>query len=137
MNINPSSFRRTATGLVAVVFALGAVTACGSSPKSSAPTSDKATTVVTKLLSFKPEKLTVKAGATVTWHVSDSIGHTVTTGTFTVGSDGLRTAENPDGVLDMPLKPGKDATFKFTKAGTYTYYCSIHKGMSGQIVVTP
>lgn len=93
--------------------------------------------VTTKLLDFTPQKLTVKAGTTVVWKVSDGIGHTVTTGTFTVGGDGLRSAEEADGVLDMPLTKGQNVSHAFDKPGTYTYYCSIHKGMNGEITVTP
>ena len=73
----------------------------------------------------------------MTWCDSDGIGHTVTTGTFTLGSDGLRTAQNPDGLIDKPLSKGKDVSYTFTKPGKYVYYCSIHKGMAGEIDVTP
>ncbi|MFL6108178.1 MAG: plastocyanin/azurin family copper-binding protein [Marmoricola sp.] len=138
MTSTNSQVRRTAAALGAAVLALSLVSACGSSGSGSKPsTSAKADTVTTKLLSFMPAKLTVKAGTKVTWSDSDGIGHTVTTGTFTLGSDGLRTAENPDGLIDMPLSKGKDVTFTFTKPGKYVYYCSIHKGMAGEIDVTP
>jgi plastocyanin len=132
--------------LVAAAALLVLVSACGSSGGSSAgssgkgasaPSSAAPNTVTTKLLSFMPQTLTVKAGTKVTWTDSDDIGHTVTTGTFTVGSDQLRTSEHPDGVIDMPLKQGTDVTYTFTKPGKYVYYCSIHKGMNGEIVVTP
>ena len=126
------------TSLVVAALLLTLVAGCGSSSSDSTKTSGSAKdTVVTKLLSFKPEKLTVKVGTTVTWKAGDGIGHTVTTGTFTLGSDGLRTAENPDGLIDKPLSSGKDVTFTFTKPGKYVYYCSIHKGMAGEIDVTP
>lgn len=101
------------------------------------PASGDASTVTTKLLDFTPEKLTVKAGTTVVWKVSDDVGHTVTTGTFTLGGEGLRSTEEPDGVLDMPLAKGKNVSHTFDKPGTYTYYCSIHKGMNGEVTVTP
>lgn len=139
MNTN---YRRTSR-LAAVVgssLALAVLAGCGSSGttgSSPAAAHDKANTVTTKLLSFGPKKLTVKAGTTVTWTDSDSIGHTVTTGTFTLGSNGLRTAEHPDGLIDMPLRGGKDVSFTFEKPGRYVYYCSIHKGMSGEVDVTP
>jgi plastocyanin len=119
--------------------ALALTTGCGSSDSKGSDSGtklDPKTTVTTKLLSFMPEKLTVKAGTTVTWDAGDGIGHTVTTGTFTLGSDGLRTEENPDGLIDMPLKQGKDITYTFKKPGKYVYYCSIHKGMNGEIDVT-
>ena len=102
-----------------------------------ASASGNASTVTTKLLDFTPEKLTVTAGTTVIWKVADGIGHTVTTGTFSLGGDGLRSAEEPDGVLDMPLAKGKNVSRTFDKPGTYTYYCSIHKGMNGEVTVTP
>ncbi|MCW2783704.1 MAG: putative copper-binding protein plastocyanin/az urin family protein [Marmoricola sp.] len=127
--------------MAAVLVALLLVSACGSSSGKSGSAStakhDSATTVTTKLLSFMPGTLTVKAGTKVTWVAGDGIGHTVTTGTFTVGSDGLRTAQHPDGKVNMPLSKGHDVSYTFTKPGKYTYYCSIHHGMNGVIVVTP
>jgi plastocyanin len=35
----------------------------------------------------------------------------------------------------VPLGPAKPLTVKFTKAGTYTYYCNIHLGMKGVVRV--
>ena len=138
---NTSRARRTAGALGATALALALAAGCGSSNSSdSGPGSGSGSakdTVTTKLLSFKPEKLTVKVGTTVTWKAGDGIGHTVTTGTFTLGSDGLRTAENPDGLINKPLRAGKDVTYTFKKPGKYVYYCSIHKGMAGEIDVTP
>ena len=127
------------TSVVITALLLTLVAGCGSSssPKTSGSSSASKDTVVTKLLSFKPEKLSVKVGTKVTWKAGDGIGHTVTTGTFTLGSDGLRTAENPDGLIDKPLRAGTDVTYTFTKPGKYVYYCSIHQGMAGEIDVTP
>jgi plastocyanin len=130
-----------ASGVAAVMGAAG----CGSTthPSTTAgaarsgPSSATATVVMTKLLSFGPQKLTVAAGTTVTWRVGDGIDHTVTTGSFTVGGDGLRTAENPDGTIDAPLTKDRPVSHTFTAPGTYRYYCSIHKGMNGTIDVTP
>lgn len=128
--------RKHAT-VLALIGAISVLSACGSSeaePSTSAAA--KGTTVTTKLLAFEPAELTVKAGTTVVWKVSDSVGHTVTTGTFELGGDGLRTSENPDGRIDKPIGAGKEASYTFTEPGTYTYYCSIHKGMSGEVTVT-
>jgi plastocyanin len=116
------------------------VVACGQSTDTAPPGEGQPTPsgkVVTKLLVFDPEKITVKAGTTVTWQVADSIGHTVTTGTFTLGGDGLRSDERPDGKIDKKLAKGQDVSFTFDQPGTYTYYCSIHKGMNGEVEVTP
>ena len=101
-----------------------------------APISDSPNHVVTKLLEFQPRKLTVPAGTEVTWDAGDNIAHTVTSGTFAVGADGLRSSEQPDGKLDQPLAKGRPVTFTFTDPGTYQYYCSIHKGMQAEIDVT-
>jgi plastocyanin len=128
--------RSVRTGLIAMVAALAAA-GCGSSepgPPSGAGSADAM--VTTKLLSFEPKKLTVTAGTTVTWDVGDAIAHTVTTGTFTVGGDGLRTDAQPDGTIDLPLAKGKSIRFTFDKPGTYIYYCSVHKGMHGEVNVT-
>jgi plastocyanin len=128
----------TRKGLLAIAALLLAfsLAGCGSSDKSSASQPAKANEVTTKLLAFNPETLTVKVGTKVTWTAGDGIGHTVTTGTFTVGSDDLRSEEHPDGTIDMPLKKGEDVSYTFTKPGKYSYYCSIHKGMNGEVVVT-
>lgn len=133
-----TTFHRTAGALGVAALTVAIATGCGSS-STPASTShlDKATTVSTKLLSFVPAKLTVKVGTKVTWTDLDSIAHTVTTGKFVIGSQGLRTSENPDGLINMPLSQGKNVTYTFTKAGKYVYYCSIHKGMNGEIDVTP
>lgn len=112
-------------------------TPTGPSTSNTAPPSGAASTVTAKLLKFEPEKITVKAGTPVTWKVSDGIAHTVTTGTFTADANGLRSAEQPDGKLDMPLTKDKEVSFTFDQPGTYTYYCSIHKGMNGEAEVTP
>lgn len=134
-----SRWRRRAAYLAPAVLALTLV-GCSSGDEGSSGdtgTADPGSTVTTTLLTFEPEQLTVETGTEVTWQATDGVGHTVTTGTFTVGGDGLRTEENPDGLIDMPLSQGEDVTFTFDEPGTYTYYCSIHKGMSGEVVVTP
>ncbi|MGH3941289.1 MAG: cupredoxin domain-containing protein [Pseudonocardiaceae bacterium] len=105
-------------------------------PTSGAEPPSGTVTVLTKLLKFDPEKITVEAGTPITWRAGDGIAHTVTTGTFTVGGNGLRTAEQPDGRIDAPLTQEKEVSFTFDEPGTYTYYCSIHKGMNGEAEVT-
>jgi plastocyanin len=63
----------------------------------------------------------VKAGTKVTWTNKDSVTHTVTAdkGAFNSG----------------PLSPGNNFSFTFTRAGTYSYHCSIHTSMMATIVV--
>lgn len=71
--------------------------------------------------SFGPQTLTVPVGTTVTWTNRDDIPHTVV---------------STDGVFKSKVRD-TDETFSytFTKAGTYTYFCSVHPKMTGTIVV--
>jgi plastocyanin len=70
---------------------------------------------------FAPQRLTVKAGATVTWTNEDDIPHTVASTTKAFKSK----------VLDTDDK----FSFTFTTAGVYEYFCSLHPHMTGTIVV--
>ena len=71
--------------------------------------------------SFAPETLTVAAGTTVTWTNRDDIPHTV------VSTEGVFKSK----VRDTDEK----FSYTFTKAGTYSYYCSVHPKMTGKVVV--
>jgi plastocyanin len=70
---------------------------------------------------FGPQTLTVPVGATVTWTNKDDIPHT------SVSTEGVFKSK----VLDTDEK----FSYTFTKAGTYSYYCTIHPKMTGKIVV--
>jgi Icc protein len=71
--------------------------------------------------SFTPRSLTVPVGATVTWINHDDVPHTVVSTKKRFASPALDT----------------DARFsyRFTAAGTYSYYCSVHPTMTGTVVV--
>ena len=73
--------------------------------------------------SFSPVTLTVAAGTTVTWTNRDDIPHTV------VSSDDPRVFKS------KALDTDDRFSFTFTKAGTYSYFCSIHPKMTGKVVV--
>jgi plastocyanin len=70
---------------------------------------------------FGPQTITVPVGTTVTWTNSDDIPHTA------VSTDGVFKSK----VMDTDEK----FSYTFTKAGTYSYYCSVHPKMTGQVVV--
>jgi plastocyanin len=70
---------------------------------------------------FGPQTVTVPVGATVTWTNVDDIPHTA------VSTDGVFKSK----VMDTDEK----FSYTFTKAGTYSYYCSVHPKMTGKIVV--
>ena len=73
--------------------------------------------------SFGPAALTVSVGSTVTWTNRDDIPHTV------VSSD------DPKAFKSKVLDTDEKFSFTFTKAGTYSYFCSIHPKMTGKVVV--
>ena len=70
---------------------------------------------------FAPQKLTVKAGTTITWVNEDDIPHTVVATTLAFRSHALDTDDK--------------FTFTFATPGTYEYFCSLHPHMTGTIVV--
>ena len=70
---------------------------------------------------FGPQAITVPVGTTVTWTNSDDIPHTA------VSTDGVFKSK----VMDTDEK----FSYTFTKPGTYSYYCSLHPKMTGQVVV--
>jgi plastocyanin len=71
--------------------------------------------------SFGPDTLTVPVNSTVTWVNKDDVPHVI------ASNDGLFKSK----ALDTDDK----YSYTFTKAGTYSYYCSIHPKMVGKIVV--
>ena len=71
---------------------------------------------------FTPTILRAASGARVTWKNADSYGHTVTG----VGESW--------GSYDEIL-PGESVTYRFQGPGVYLYFCVIHPGMVGAVVV--
>jgi plastocyanin len=84
------------------------------------PASGNAPSVSIVNFSFSPASLTVSVGTKVTWTNNDSTTHTVT---------------DDHGAFNQSLPPGQTFTFTFTKAGTYTYHCNIHRSMTATIIV--
>ena len=132
------------TFAIALGLASLALAACGSSSSSSssstsssassASTTSSATapagqsgkvasghvTVAISKYKFGPAKLTVKPGTSVTFSNHDMTAHTATAnGGFDSGT----------------IKPGAEATVKFSKPGTYPYICQFHAFMHGTVVV--
>ncbi len=93
---------------------------------------------------FLPTSTYIRAGDTVTWSFTWDEPHTVTFGQ-PQGDPTAPAASNTatydgTGVVNSGLvfpTPGQESTFSvtFTKEGSYDYYCVIHPGMTGQVVV--
>lgn len=79
-------------------------------------------TVTIKNFTFEPSDLTIAKGETVTFLNTDGAPHTATAdnGTFDTGR----------------LGKGDKKAFKFTAAGTFTYFCALHPKMKGTITVS-
>ncbi len=73
-------------------------------------------------MAFTPQDLQVKVGQKVTWTNQDQLNHTTTSDT------GVFDSEN--------VASGNTFSYTFTKAGIYTYHCSIHTSMKAQVTVT-
>jgi plastocyanin len=93
----------------------------GGAVSTSAGTGSSGDQVEVKDFAFSPGTLKVKVGTKVTWKFDDSTAHTVKADDGSFHSSGL--------------SGGKTYSFTFSKAGQYSYICSIHPSMKGEIDV--
>ena len=79
------------------------------------------TTVRVKALDdvFRPSTVTIDRGSRVRWVNRGDHDHTTTGSSWNV-----------------TLSPGEHFTKRFRRAGTFTYSCVLHSGMTGRVVVT-
>jgi plastocyanin len=96
------------------------VSGCGASHPAAPPVA----TVTLQNTAYNPAALSVHVGDAVTW----------------VWADG-NVPHNIDGASDLssfdsgaPTTTGS-WTYRFNKAGTYTYHCDVHPGMIGTVTV--
>jgi plastocyanin len=87
-----------------------------------APASLKPIEVAVKDNLFAPATIHAKVGQKITWNLDGQVAHTVT------ATEG---ASFDSGAL----QPGASFSYVTKKAGTISYLCSFHQGMTGQIVV--
>ncbi|HVW33337.1 MAG TPA: cupredoxin domain-containing protein [Acidimicrobiia bacterium] len=74
---------------------------------------------------FKPQKVVVKAGTTVTWTNRDTAIHDIK------DTSPLATPQSKD------LAKGDTFTITYAQPGTYSYICGIHQYMTGSVEVVP
>jgi hypothetical protein len=72
---------------------------------------------------YSPATLTINVGDTVTWTNHDSAPHNVVVST------------GPEKFTSPTLQTGQSFSHTFTKAGGYSYYCSIHPDMKASVTV--
>ncbi len=103
----------------AIVLAVAVFTTAAALPAASAQAAN--TEVLIDQFTFTPQRITVKAGATVTWTNEDDVPHTIASSSKFFKSKALDT--------------GDKFSFTFTTPGTYEYFCSLHPHMTGAVVV--
>jgi len=118
------NWKRARIGLgCATIFVLGIVAASyANGARQKAASGGTGTQVKIDNFTFAPVALTIPVGTTVQWVNRDDIPHTVV-------SDDKSTIKSK--VLDTD----EQFSYTFTKAGTYSYFCSIHPKMTGKVVV--
>jgi plastocyanin len=114
---------------ISLVLLMSVLAACGApatEAPSGAPTAGGEANVTMVNIAFQLEEITIQAGTTVTWTNEDSFPHTVTSGT----------RDNPSGLFDSGnVAQGETFQFTFKEPGTYEYFCGIHPGMNGTVIV--
>jgi plastocyanin len=101
------------------------IAACGGSP-APAPTAApkaQATAVQVEMRHnrFMPHAVVVRLGQAVRWTNRDAVVHTVASQDLRLSSEGIR--------------PGTTFTYRPSRAGTFAYFCTIHFGQTGRLVV--
>lgn len=134
--------RRTAALALALTTSGLLVAGCGGSDDSAdGRTADAATqpgaTVHLAFTLFEEKRVTLKAGESLTFENENPIEHVIVQGPWEAGPDGLRTSETDDGTFRLTVKDkGEKASQAFPTAGTFPFFCTIHKGMNGTVTVT-
>ena len=108
----------TLAGLLMAVF-IAAVAGPGSTQTANAATGG----VSIKSFRFSPATITIKPGEAVRWiNDEDATPHNVI-------------SERAGGFASATLRPGDSYFQTFAQAGAYNYFCGIHPGMRGVVLV--
>ncbi|HJT10763.1 MAG TPA: plastocyanin/azurin family copper-binding protein [Candidatus Nitrosotalea sp.] len=88
---------------------------------------------------YSPPTVTISVNQSVTWINQDKETHTITSGHSSGRASLLgNSAGQPNGLFDSGYIPmEKSWTHKFTKAGTFEYFCTLHPWMQGYVIVKP
>ncbi len=119
--------------VLAIAVLTGFVAGCGQgsspSPTGPSPTPSPSSSTVSIVSgasskgagAYSPNPITIATGMTVTWMNNDSITHTSTSDTNAWDSGNIAA--------------GGSFSHTFSSAGTFTYHCMIHPGMTGTVTV--
>ncbi len=110
------------------LIALLGLAGCGGEKTAATPAptptaAPKTVQVAMRDIKFVPARITVKVGQTVRWTNHDKVQHTVASAALKIASEGIG--------------EGQSYRYRATRAGRFAYYCTIHAGQTGVLVVTP
>jgi plastocyanin len=131
--------RRTAVALAIGTLVLAS--ACGGSSgtkKSTGTAAKPGATVSIDFSLFAKKDFAIKTGQALTFVNNNPITHEIVEGPWKADSQGQRTSEMNDGTFDLKIdaKKGFTAEHVFDKAGTFQFFCTIHKGMNATVTVS-
>ena len=109
-----------ALAAISTALALVAVAAgCAGAKATGKPVATNQVTMA-KSYRFSPDRISVKAGSTVTWTNEDNFTHTV----------------QVDGQPDHKVGRGDSVSIRFDRPGRYHFICTLHShDMSGEVIV--
>ncbi|KAA2283804.1 hypothetical protein E5N71_01245 [Candidatus Nitrosocosmicus sp. SS] len=84
---------------------------------------------------FNPNPVEISVGQTVVWTNDDAAFHTVTSGKVGEADAGKAFDSGLTGATALTSK-GKTFEHTFDSAGEYPYFCTLHPGMVGTVVVS-
>lgn len=84
---------------------------------------------------YSPNPIEIHRGQTVLWVNEDSGFHTVTSGEINDPNSGVLFDSGLDGPTMISSK-GKTFEYQFNVPGVFPYYCILHPGMVGTVIVS-
>jgi plastocyanin len=102
---------------------------CGSSGPATSPTPDptaaaqpkRVVDVTMRDIKFVPARITVSLGQTVRWTNDDTVAHTVASSKLRLASEAIA--------------GGDRFSYKPRRRGRFPYFCTIHAGQTGVLIV--
>jgi plastocyanin len=96
---------------------------CGddSKPAATASTPPANVQVAMRDNQFAPRRIVVRLGQTVRWTNRDAVAHTVASQQLRLASDAI--------------EGGQTFSYRPKRAGRFRYYCTIHAGQTGVLIV--
>jgi plastocyanin len=86
--------------------------------------------------SFNPENITVRVGTIITWINNDSSEHQIISDVGYAGKSGGFSRQISD-LKSSRMYKGSTYSYRFQRAGNFTYHCNIYPKLRGSVQVLP